>query len=117
MQTTLNILYLIFISTIISFFVALLIKVTMIILRFFDKKKNKKQNEQYFSAQNIEKIQKDAGGTNQEHETEAVISLALHMYLNEQDDYEKLKLTIQKIVKPYSPWSSKIYGLRNYPKN
>ncbi|MFH0734617.1 MAG: hypothetical protein V1773_10305 [bacterium] len=116
METTLKILYLILISTIISFFVALLIKTTMFLLKLFSKTKNKNRNEQHFSAQNIEKLQKDAGGTNEELETEAVIGLALHMYLNEQDDYEKLKLTIHKIVKPYSPWSSKIYGLRNYHK-
>lgn len=43
-------------------------------------------------------------------EKAAVIAAAIHMYLNEQHDYENPILTIRQARKSYSPWSSKIYG-------
>jgi hypothetical protein len=49
-------------------------------------------------------------------ETAAVISYALHLYQQEMHDYEQMILTIQKVVRPYSPWSSKIYGIRQIPR-
>ncbi|MBC7874512.1 MAG: hypothetical protein H7Y01_10975 [Ferruginibacter sp.] len=45
-------------------------------------------------------------------ETAAVIALAIQMYINQVREYENSIITIQKIMKPYSPWSSKIYGMR-----
>ncbi|NTW31262.1 MAG: hypothetical protein HGB12_01280 [Bacteroidetes bacterium] len=45
----------------------------------------------------------------------AVIGLALNMHLQDFHDYEKTVLTMQKVMRPYSPWSSKIYGLRQIP--
>jgi hypothetical protein len=45
----------------------------------------------------------------------AVIGLALSMHLQDVHDYEKAIITIQKVMRPYSPWSSKIYGLRQIP--
>ncbi|MFA6125940.1 MAG: OadG family protein [Bacteroidales bacterium] len=51
-------------------------------------------------------------------ETHAAIALALHLYMNELHDSESNVMTIAKVSKRYSPWSSKIYGLRslNYHK-
>jgi Na+-transporting methylmalonyl-CoA/oxaloacetate decarboxylase gamma subunit len=46
-------------------------------------------------------------------ETNAAIALALHLYMNELHDQESNVMTITKVSKRYSPWSSKIYGLRN----
>ncbi|MEA1876463.1 MAG: OadG family protein [Bacteroidota bacterium] len=46
-------------------------------------------------------------------QTCAAISLALYMYLNEMHDQEDMVMTIKKVSKRYSPWSSKIYGLNN----
>ena len=46
-------------------------------------------------------------------ETNAAIALALHLYMNELHDLESNLMTITKVSKRYSPWSSKIYGLRN----
>lgn len=46
-------------------------------------------------------------------EEAAVIAAAVHMYLNEQHDFENPILTIKKAEKSYSPWSSKIYGIQN----
>jgi len=42
----------------------------------------------------------------------AAISAALYLYLNEQHDNESGKMTIKEVSKKYSPWSSKIYGVR-----
>ena len=45
-------------------------------------------------------------------EVNAAIGLALYTYFNELHDEESNVITIKKISKFYSPWSSKIYGLR-----
>lgn len=44
----------------------------------------------------------------------AAISTALHQHLNAHD-YEDTVLTINKVKRAYSPWSSKIYSLRELP--
>jgi glutaconyl-CoA/methylmalonyl-CoA decarboxylase subunit delta len=49
-------------------------------------------------------------------EVNAAISVALYMYFNELHDEESNVITIKKVSKAYSPWSSKIYGIRNFPK-
>lgn len=46
-------------------------------------------------------------------EIAAAIGAAVHMYLRQQHDHESAILTIKQIRKPYSPWSSKIYGTQN----
>ncbi len=45
----------------------------------------------------------------------AAIGLALYMSTQLHDD-ESNVLTIKKVSRTYSPWSSKIYGLRNLPR-
>ena len=47
-------------------------------------------------------------------QTSAAISAALHLFLSEMHDDEQMVMTIKKVSKRYSPWSSKIYGLNNY---
>jgi len=49
-------------------------------------------------------------------EVNAAIAAALHMYFNEMHDEESTVLTIDKVSRRYSPWSSKIYSVMNYPK-
>ncbi len=46
-------------------------------------------------------------------ESTAAIAMALHLYLDEIHDKESGVLTIKRISKTYSPWSSKIYAVRN----
>lgn len=47
----------------------------------------------------------------------AAISLALHLYFSELHDEESNVVTIKKVRKAYSPWSSKIYSVnQNWPK-
>lgn len=48
-------------------------------------------------------------------EVNAAIAMALHLYQSEMHDYENTVLTIQKVSRNYSPWSSKIYTLRKKP--
>jgi Na+-transporting methylmalonyl-CoA/oxaloacetate decarboxylase gamma subunit len=45
-------------------------------------------------------------------EVSAAISAALYLFLNEQHDVESGKITIKEVSRKYSPWSSKIYGMR-----
>lgn len=48
----------------------------------------------------------------------AAISLALHLYFDEMHDEESNVVTIKRVRKAYSPWSSKIYSVtQNWPKN
>ena len=45
----------------------------------------------------------------------AAISAALYLYETDEHDQESTILTINRVTKTYSPWSSKIYGLRQMP--
>ncbi len=49
-------------------------------------------------------------------EINAAISMALYLHFEEAHDIENTVLTITKVQRTYSPWSSKIYGLREFPK-
>lgn len=70
---------------------------------------------------NKAKKAKTAEGTEIEHEEDlsgevsAAIAMALHLYHSEFHDEENTVLTIKKVARTYSPWSSKIYTLRKYP--
>ncbi len=58
----------------------------------------------------IHTVQQDSG------EEIAAIIMALHEHLNTHDA-ESTVLTINKVKRAYSPWSSKIYGLREVPEH
>ena len=49
-------------------------------------------------------------------EVNAAIAMALHLYFQELHDEESAILTINRASKIYSPWSSKIYGMRQHPR-
>ncbi|MFH1120861.1 MAG: OadG family transporter subunit [Bacteroidota bacterium] len=49
-------------------------------------------------------------------EVNAAIAMAIHLYMHQLHDHEETVLTIKKVARTYSPWSSKIYGLRNMPR-
>ena len=49
-------------------------------------------------------------------EVNAAIAMALHLYYSEMHDKEDAVLTINKTSRTYSPWSSKIYGLRQFSR-
>jgi Na+-transporting methylmalonyl-CoA/oxaloacetate decarboxylase gamma subunit len=48
----------------------------------------------------------------------AAVATAMHLYMQEDGvhDLENTILTIHKVTRTYSPWSSKIYGLREVPR-
>jgi len=41
------------------------------------------------------------------------IAMALHLFYDEVHDNESNIITIKRIERRYSPWSSKIYGINN----
>jgi glutaconyl-CoA/methylmalonyl-CoA decarboxylase subunit delta len=49
-------------------------------------------------------------------EVGAAIAMAVHLYTNQQHDLDSLTLTINSVSRRYSPWSSKIYTLRQLPR-
>jgi Na+-transporting methylmalonyl-CoA/oxaloacetate decarboxylase gamma subunit len=49
-------------------------------------------------------------------EVNAAIAMALYLYQSDLHDHENTVLTIHKVSKTYSPWSSKIYTLRRLPR-
>jgi len=59
------------------------------------------------------KMPGDTGAIILSGEVTAAISMGLHLYLSEMHDEESGRLTIKKVSKTYSPWSSKIYAVRN----
>lgn len=48
------------------------------------------------------------------NDVNAAIAVALYLHFNEMHDEESNVITIQRISKTYSPWSSKIYNMRNF---
>lgn len=54
-----------------------------------------------------------AGTVQASGEEIAAISMALHLHFAALHDEESGILTIKKVSKVYSPWSSKIYAVRN----
>ncbi|MCE5225113.1 MAG: lamin tail domain-containing protein, partial [Porphyromonadaceae bacterium] len=46
----------------------------------------------------------------------AAIATALYEVTEDVHDVENTVLTINKVTRNYSPWSSKLYGLREVPK-
>ena len=50
--------------------------------------------------------------TIQSGEVNAAIAMALYQYFNEMHDVESGVITIKRVSKNYSPWSSKLYSMR-----
>lgn len=73
---------------------------------YFTKRKLRKQGK----LDADETIEVGGGVSGEEN---AAIAMALYMFLNEQHDEESGVITIKRIERRYSPWSSKIYGLNN----
>jgi len=48
-------------------------------------------------------------------EEQAAIAMAMHLYFNAHDE-EPHVITIEEVERHYSPWSSKIYNMRNVIK-
>lgn len=110
-----NVLYMYILAIVISFFVALIINTIYHLMRVIKKGKLKGEEEaKSIPTIQLSTVQKEAKSTTKQDEIIAAISLALNLYLSELHDMEKMRITINKTVRPYSPWSSKIYGLNRY---
>lgn len=51
--------------------------------------------------------------TIQSGEVNAAIAMALYSYFNELHDVESGVITIKRVSRNYSPWSSKLYNMNN----
>ena len=49
-------------------------------------------------------------------ETLAAIAMAIQLFETEKEDLDSTILTIEKTSRTYSPWSSKIYSMRQIPQ-
>jgi glutaconyl-CoA/methylmalonyl-CoA decarboxylase subunit delta len=105
------ILYMYGIAAVISFFVAFLIDALYGSIKFLEKRKKVELGNESPTADSLKNIQAEAVLMQNEKEVTAAIAMALFLYSKELHDNETLKLTINRSAKPYSPWSSKIYGL------
>ncbi|PID89360.1 MAG: hypothetical protein CSB01_02395 [Bacteroidia bacterium] len=71
----------------------------------------------YVVAQKLKRAGRKAdkvGSPEHTGEINAAIAMAIHMYMNEQHDFESGKLTAKHKSQYYSPWSSKIYSIRGH---
>jgi len=59
---------------------------------------------------------KDDSPAAKKEEIMSAIAAAIFLYRQEVHDIENTVLTIKRIDRMYSPWSSKIYGLRRSPR-
>jgi len=112
-----TVLYMYGLAAVISFFVAFLIKMIFSSISFFEKDRKKTGSAvPLLETIDMNNIQKEADSLGKEGEVYAAIAMALNLYRKEMHDYENFKITIQKSVKPYSPWSSKIYGVNQWKR-
>jgi glutaconyl-CoA/methylmalonyl-CoA decarboxylase subunit delta len=72
--------------------------------------------KKYFRKRKLEEIPKKEE-VSVTGEVNAAISTAMFLFFSELHDEESGVITIKKISRRYSPWSSKIYGLRHIPRN
>lgn len=77
------------------------------LISFFSRDKSRSKIEK----ENKESTQQPLTG-----EVNAAIAAALYLYSQEMHDQESAVLTIKKASRFYSPWSSKIHGLRRNPR-
>ncbi len=47
----------------------------------------------------------------------AAIAVAMYLYFNELHDEESTLMTIKKVKKDYSPWSSKVFSTNTFQRN
>ncbi len=76
------------------------------VLTFKQRKKLKEQGHKAADAEDL----------NISGEVSAAVSMAIHLHFAEIHDFENTVLTIKKVQRTYSPWSSKLYGLRQLPR-
>jgi len=99
-------------TTIILVFVVIVILLWS--FRFFSNLMIKKETEAEIVAQKAS--QSSSQKSPSDEEVGAAISMALYLYTNQLHDQENPVITMIRVSRTYSPWSSKIYGLRKSPR-
>lgn len=61
----------------------------------------------------LDPVEVETSQTSLSGEVNAAIAMALFMYQNELHDEESGVITIKRVSKTYSPWSSKLYNMQN----
>ncbi len=78
--------------------------------RFFIGRNTTEQNKTQISSGSKVVVKTDDEGIS--GEVNAAIAMSLYLFESESHDFENTVLTIHKVSRNYSPWSSKIYTLR-----
>jgi hypothetical protein len=99
-------------ATIVLVFV--LIVALLGVFRFLGNLMLKKETEAEIAA--MAASNKHAEKNSSDDEVGAAIAMALYLYTNQLHDQENPVITMIKVSRTYSPWSSKIYGLRKSPR-
>lgn len=73
------------------------------------------RNKAKSQGKTVQEIVEEGQAAHDSGEAIAAIGMALYQHLNAHDK-ESTVLTINKVKRAYSPWSSKIYGLRQTPR-
>ncbi len=81
-------------------------KLSVLITKIHKTRKEREENE-------LKKQRKKINLSVNHDDDVAAISLALYLYFN-QHDKESNVITIKRIERRYSPWSSKIHGMNNF---
>ncbi len=58
----------------------------------------------------------DKGGKYISGQENAAIATALHLYFSQLHDEESTIMTIKKVKKDYSPWSSRVYSINAFQR-
>ena len=90
---------------VVFFALVLLIFMFKIVARIINAQTQKRLKKAGVEIDPSEKKEKYISG-----EVNAAIGMALILYFNEQHDDESNIITIKRVARTYSPWSSKIYG-------
>jgi flagellar biosynthesis/type III secretory pathway M-ring protein FliF/YscJ len=61
----------------------------------------------------IRPVMSEETETGADDAAKAAIAAALYLYFNEMHDEESDIITVKRVSKTYSPWSSKLYSMRN----
>jgi hypothetical protein len=102
-------------TKLIIFWAAVVICIALFI--YFLRRTDRLINERELAQQDAQPSVKQEIHTDDVHDEEAAaIALAIHLYKTQMHDMESLTITLRKVSRIYSPWSSKIYTLRQNPR-
>lgn len=98
----------------IVFSALLLLCICFYIISKIGERESKRKKAQAHGS-SLKEMSKEQHPEHDSGETIAAIAMALHEHLNAHDT-ENTILTINKVKRAYSPWSSKIYNMRSTPR-